>query len=145
MEETSPSQDFDGIDGMIKGKGEKGQTRNIRVEFQAKCTHTLYKKQNGDYSFSLDVDTYDKLRVTDDLPAMLIIMRVPKNMNEWVTVDDTSTILKHHAYWVSLMGHGESASEKTITINIKKENILDSDTLTYIMNDPKGALYATKV
>lgn len=106
-----------------------------RFDVQVKCTH----KNNIDneyFLYDLDIKTYDRLRyIHHDVPIFLIILVVPENINEWVTITPEQLIIKKCAYWISLKGFPKSKNTRAIRIKIPLKNLVTPSSLQDIITD----------
>src|SRR5947208_3123117 len=58
--------------------------------------------------FPLKVKNYRELIGKRYIPRILIVVVVPKKVNDWLKQDEKSLILRRCGYWVSLAGEPES-------------------------------------
>ena len=133
-------------------------TPNPRVLFrtlniQAKCTY--HHEPNETYiPFKIKKKNYDDIRLSPN-PHLLVVVNVPRNINEWVFFNDKSTELRYNCYYMSLKGLGElgideetGRDRQSKIIHIPITNKLDVDRLSEIMNllrDGKFILHNNEV
>ena len=67
------------------------------------------------------------------VPRILIVVVVPKNVNEWLEQSDRQTIVKYCAYWASIRGESPTKNEQTVTVYIPQANRLTPYELRYLM------------
>ncbi|MFB2876923.1 DUF4365 domain-containing protein [Floridanema aerugineum] len=107
-----------------------------RFFIQAKCTTPEYFIEEGDfYKYDLKVTSYKQLiRKTLD-PLILVILVVPKEIEDWITIDEENgeTIIRKCAYWISLKGKEPTNKTGTIRIKIPKENLFTPTAMRNIM------------
>lgn len=128
------SVDDDSIDCGIKGNRRDGTVRRApQLDAQLKCTGT--DDGSGDtLSFSLKMKNYDDLRDPDrHIPAILIVLCVPKDLSDWLTETPEQTVMKRVAYWRSLRGEPAVSNTSNKTIEIPRSSRFTVDALTSIM------------
>lgn len=71
-----------------------------------------------------------------------MVLRLPKDKRQWVSVSDQELVLRRRAYWLSLQqDHEEINGQETVTIHIPTQNVLDVETLQDLMNKSRmGAI-----
>lgn len=123
-----------GLDGVLKGDG----SGRPRMEFQAKSTSTDVRR--GDYlHFPLPVGNYNILRDENSvLPAILIVVTVPRDVRDWTNQSDEQLCLRHCAYWLSLEGHPAVPNTSTVTVYVPTTNVFSSEQLTTLMDQTSG-------
>ena len=129
---TSPRDlDRDSIDLNIHGGG----LFRPALDLQLKATITLGTARNGYLSFPLSIKNYDDLRVTTQIPRLLVMLELPQDESDWMMVTPEELILRRRAYWLSLQGgeHGEVSNKKTVTVHVPVGNVLDVETLEALM------------
>lgn len=65
-----------------------------------------------------------------------MILELPKDNEQWVSVTDQELVLRRRAYWFSLQQtykDKEVNDQKTVTIHIPTRNVLDVETLQDLM------------
>jgi hypothetical protein len=125
-----PLPDDDSIDWTLN----KSLSRRPRLDIQLKCTA-------GDdglgthISFPLKLKNYDDLILTNLIsPRALVLVTVPKDIEDWMlwSVDDCS--LRHCAYWASLRGLPPTSNDTSVTVQIPRKNIFNAEALTALMD-----------
>lgn len=107
-----------------------------RLKLQVKCTfaHEINVKDRSIH-FSLDVDTYNKLRLPHAQPHILVVVLVPRPGEEaWIECVNQHTILRHRAYWVCLKGKTETKNTDNMTVYIPEVNSFDTHTVYELMD-----------
>lgn len=106
----------------------------IPVDVQLKATFTDLVEINEKISYSLDILHYDKLR-SEMLcsPRLLVLLRLPRDPEEWLQVSEETLVSKRCAYWVSLRGAPAVTKQESRTVYIPKANILTPHQLTQVM------------
>ena len=118
-----------GLDGMLKGDG----AGRPRMEFQAKSTATDVRRGDN-LHYPLPVSTYNILRDTNaTVPAILILVLIPSEINLWTHQTDNQLCLRHCAYWLSLEGEPEVPNTATVTVRVPMANVFNCDQLHALM------------
>lgn len=101
---------------------------------QLKCT-SQDVLHGSEITFSLPVKNYNELVPANLMvPRILIVVLVPENIDEWITLSEDQLILRRCIYWISLRDRPTSNNEKTVDIHIPREKILSPNELKQIMN-----------
>jgi hypothetical protein len=128
------SVDDDSVDLGIANRGGNGTTRSPRLELQLKCTD---QDIVGDHTvdFPLKLKNYNDLRPTNVMvPRILVVVTVPRNVNEWTVHAETELLLRHCGYWYSLRGMPSVENVANVTVNIPRAQLFNVDGLQKIMN-----------
>jgi hypothetical protein len=140
-----------GVDATVSEDGRKLASDSVLTAFaldvQLKTTYQELPEQDRRLSFVLSVPHYDKLRLTDVLaPRILVVLRLPRDPAEWLTISEDALIARRCAYWVSLRGAPASGNERNQTVYLPRDNVLSPQALTDLMThlSRRGVLnYAT--
>lgn len=126
----APTVDRYGIDMRIQSGG----SMRAALELQLKATTNL-AAPNGDgvIHFPLKVKNYDALRQDTQTPSILVVLDLPKDPIQWVTVTEESLVLKRRAYWLILRGREKTANTETVTVKIPQGNLFNVDNLHRLM------------
>ena len=122
--------DWDGVDGILIGD----EGRRPRLEFQAKATGQDILR--GDHlSFRLDIGNYNDLRIEQTrVPRILIVLRMPRDLDDWLVQTDDELCQRHCAYWISLEGRAAVPNTSNITIHIPLVNMFNGAQLHSLMD-----------
>ena len=133
VENHGRSIDNQGIDIQIVYAGKIENVHTPRIDAQVKCTSQDIEKE--DYiNFPLDTTTYETLRnKLVYVPIILIIVLVPKSLDEWIDINHEKTISKKCAYWISLTGFPSTNNQKNIKVRIPKINLITPESLSHII------------
>lgn len=85
---------------------------------------------------------YDGLRPTDLMaPRILIVVLLPRDIEEWVSLSPAQLVLQRCAYWRSLAGCPPTENEETVTVPVPRANLFDVTALKEMMQrvDEGGA------
>ncbi|WP_397602084.1 DUF4365 domain-containing protein [Silvanigrella sp.] len=108
---------------------------DFSVDIQLKATMKQLKTQQDkiEYSFR-GIKQYDKLRSKNNAnPKIVILLMLPENKEEWLSISSKQLILKNAAYWVSLYGALESENATRQTIYFPTSNLLTVTSLNDLM------------
>ncbi len=107
---------------------------SFEVHVQLKATYQTPVEQDGDFSYSLTVPRYDKLRKPQvNSPRILVILYLPGDTTEWLRHSEDCLVAKRCAYWVSLRNAPDSANPKHQTVYVPRRQILSVESLTELM------------
>lgn len=96
-----------------------------RIMVQAKATIRLARTDGGRaLSFALDRRTYYLLRRPATCPALLVVLDLPDDPDEWFTVNADATTLRRAAYWIDLRGAPEVGT-KSVALRISPDSLFD--------------------
>ena len=127
---STPEPDRDSIDLRIQASG----LRRPALDLQLKATVDLGPPQAGKLSFRLSIKSYDDLRAATQTPRLLVVLELPKDEAQWMTVTSEALVLRRRAYWLSLQeGHGEVVGQQTVTVRIPECNLFDMEALGKLM------------
>lgn len=127
---SKPNFDRDSVDLQIHAGGD----RRPALDLQLKATTIFPENQEGSLPFRLSIKNYNDLRGETQTPRLLVILDLPADNEQWMSVTDQELVLRRRALWLSLQqgGYGE-VSNKTVTIYIPIQNVLDVETLQDLM------------
>lgn len=121
--------DRDGIDIEIKAGGRMLPS----LALQLKATSGLGRPTNGSLAFPLRRRNYDLLRVETQTPRLLVVVGLPEQEVDWMSIDEEGLLLRCRAYWLNLEGRPESGNRNSITVNLPEENLFTADALRSLM------------
>lgn len=125
-----PELDRDSVDLRILAGG----SYHPALDLQLKATTTFHENKENSLPFPLPIKNYNDLRGKTQTPRLLVILELPKDKEQWMSVTDQELMLRRRAYWFSLQqGHGEVNNKRTVTIYIPKQNVLDVEALRDLM------------
>lgn len=139
-----PKKDY-GTDICIKEQGtriENGRNRYFdtgrELKIQAKSTTIKSITENNTFiSYNLESKTYNDLitRKNDNKPLILIVVILPENQPEWLEVDENNLILRKSAYWYVPEDDNLTNNTSSITIRIKKQNLLTKESFVELFEN----------
>jgi hypothetical protein len=128
-----------GIDAELTAWGpfpNGGFREEIDIKVQLKATVKTPADYNGKYwSYSLSgISRYNDLRSEAiSTPRILVVLFLPADNEDWLTLSDDALILRKHAYWVSLRGAKPSDNTTAQTVYLPKSQRFDPDGLLALM------------
>ncbi|MFF0306982.1 DUF4365 domain-containing protein [Streptosporangium sp. NPDC004379] len=126
--------DLQKADVQLFHRGAERGSYNPAVLVQVKTTVDLRRLDNGDYSYDLDIDTYDVLRRNDHvIRRILAVIGVSKD-GENVRLHTDGTLLLGHGAWISLEGFPPSENAKTQAIRLPAAHTLDRGGLRLMLS-----------
>lgn len=128
------SVDVDCIDLSIHQRSDGESIPLIdHLGIQLKCTYA-FTPQSGSLHFKLDIATYNNLRQRRLNPRILVVVNVPRNVEDWLTHNGDAMILRHCAYWYDLQGMPAVNNNTSYTINIPEDRLFTVKEVRKIMN-----------
>lgn len=127
-----------GVDATISEDGRKLVADSVLTAFaldvQLKATYQELTEQDGRLSFVLSVPHYDKLRLPEvAAPRVLVVLRLPRDPAQWLTISEDALIAQRCAYWVSLRGAAASDNDRNQTVYLPRQHLLSPLNLTVLM------------
>lgn len=117
--------DLQKADVQLTLQGPQLGTYNPAVLVQVKTTVDLRRLPDGDYSYDLDIETYDVLRRNDHaIRRVLAVIAVPRE-GEYVRLHPDGTLLIGRGSWVSLEGLPQSSNKTRQAVRLPSSNTLD--------------------
>ena len=130
---TEPNLDRDGVDLQIRAGG----TMRPAIDIQLKATVNLGDHQNGLYRFPLKLRNYKLLREETQTPRLLVVLDLPREKSEWMSITENGLILRRRAFWVNLKGQPESTNRTSVTISISEDNLFTVESLQDLMEQSR--------
>lgn len=123
-----PDFDRDSVDITIGAGG----AMRPRLDAQLKATTNIVRI-GSEIHFPLGIKNYNDLRVATQTPRILIVLEMPKDEKDWVTITVEQLILRKAAYWISLLGMPETENDTSVTVSIPVSSVFDVPALTSLM------------
>jgi len=131
------SQDRNGIDMLIQAGGDMRPA----IALQLKATINLGNTSNGFFRFPLKSENHNLLCFPSQTPRLLVVLDLPKDQTEWLTITADELILRRRAYWLNFRGHDETENKSSITVHIPEQNLFNVDNLRLLMEQSrKGSI-----
>lgn len=125
--------DRDGIDLRIQS----GEAMRPALELQLKATAGLGEPIDGCFCFRLPRRNYDLLRIETQTPRLLVVLDLPKDPTQWITVATDKLVLRRGAYWLNLAGSEETNNQTSVTVRIPQANLFNVDNLRSLMEQSR--------
>jgi hypothetical protein len=116
----TPEVDDDSVDLGIAARGQHATRYSPRLELQLKCTAGIELGAQT-VRFPLSLKNYDDLRRECWVPRILVVVIVPKRINDWIDEADDRLVLNCRAQWVSLLGNPKSPNKRHTTVHLPWE------------------------
>jgi hypothetical protein len=132
------SREFDyGFDGTFRPVVVRGNRRvesGFPVDFQLKCTRK-WSHEADQVAYSIETKTYNDLvsREPEGIGALLILLCVPDNPDEWVEVSEDYITMRRCCYYTVLSGVPVTNEESRKRIFIARTNVLTPDALIRLL------------
>jgi len=131
---TDHDFDRDGIDLGIKAGGKMRPALDV----QLKATENLGALKGECFHFPLKSGNYDKLRIDTQTPRILVVLDLPKEESQWMTITEESLVMRRRAYWLNLRGREETSNRSSITVKIPHGNLIHVDSLRRLMQQSRN-------
>jgi hypothetical protein len=106
-----------------------------KLDLQLNCTADPLPSA-GDIPFALSRKNYDDLRRRTVAPRWLVVLFVPTECRDWVSLEPASmTILKHTAWWMSLANHPDTTNDASVTVYLPRDNVLRPESIVDKLNE----------
>lgn len=128
-----PNTDRDSVDLCIRAGG---RMRPL-LDLQLKATINLERPRDGFLHFPLNVKNYNDLRIEVQILRLLVVLDLPKEEKQWMTISQDELILRHRAYWLNLRGEEETANQSSVTVRIPEENLFNVESLRALMEQSR--------
>jgi Domain of unknown function (DUF4365) len=126
---SRPVPDNDSIDWTLSCR----LSRRPKLDIQLKSTiHP--KVEAGDIRYRLKMKNYNDL-ILEDLvaPRILVLVTVPRRVEDWLCLTPDNLLLRYSAYWESLAGAPRMRNNKSCTVIIRERNLLTPAVLRSLM------------
>jgi len=131
---TDRDFDRDGVDLGI----EAGGNMRPKLDVQMKATENLGAPKGEHFHFPLKAGNYDKLRIDTQTPRILVVLDLPKDSSQWMTVTEESLVLRRRAFWLNLRGCDEKSNQSSVTVQIPRGNLFNVDSLHRLMQQSRN-------
>lgn len=128
-----PSTDRDSVDLCIRAGG---RMRPL-LDLQLKATVNLERPRDGFLHFPLGIKNYNDLRIEVQILRLLVVLDLPEDEQQWMTITENELIIRHRAYWLNLQGYEETANQSSVTVRIPEENLFNVESLRTLMEQSR--------
>ena len=108
------------------------------LDLQLKATVNLERRRDGYVRFPLKRRNHDLLRIETQTPRLLVVLDLPSDSNQWMTLTENELVLRHRAYWLSLRTNEETTNKVSVTIEIPEGNLFNVESLRCLMERSRG-------
>jgi hypothetical protein len=77
------------------------------------------------------------LRIETQTPRLLVVLDLPREKCEWMSISEDGLILRRRAYWVNLKGLPETTNQTSVTISIPMSNQFTVESLQAMMEQSR--------
>lgn len=132
---TVDTDDFDrdGIDLRIHAGG----PMRPALALQLKATVNLGEVRDGYYHYPLDARNYESLRIETMAPRLLVVLGLPHEEEQWLTITTENLVMRRCAYWLDLKGAEERENVSSVTVRIPVANVFDVENLRSLMEQAR--------
>jgi hypothetical protein len=117
---SRPAPDNDSIDWTLSCR----LPRRPKLDVQLKST-IFSANPDGDIRYRLKAKNYHDLSVSDlVVPRILVLVTVPRQVEDWIRITSEQMVLSYAAYWKSLAGAPRIRNTQACTITIPEGNLL---------------------
>lgn len=126
-----------GIDGTfsdvrILPNGRRSES-GFKIDFQLKSTVNI-RVEDSEVIYSLNAKNYNDLVETAvGTPRILIVLALPQESDDWLSINEERLLLKKCAWWCSLRGKERTNNTASVNIHIPRDQILTVNEITRIM------------
>lgn len=128
-----PRTDRDSVDLCIRAGG---RMRPL-LDLQLKATVNLERPRDGFLHFPLGIKNYNDLRIEVQILRLLVVLDLPEDEQQWMTITENELIIRHRAYWLNLQGYEETANQSSVTVLIPEENLFNVESLRTLMEQSR--------
>jgi Domain of unknown function (DUF4365) len=129
---------FDGTFRPVIIRNKRRIESGFPVDFQLKCTKN-WSHENDKVAYGIETKTYNDLVTRDPggIGAVLILLCVPANQNEWVEISEEYIRLRRCCYYTTISGTPVANEDSTRKILIARANVLTPDALNGLLADER--------
>lgn len=124
---------------------EAGGHMRPKLDVQLKATINLVEvgEARDTFSYHCSRRNYELLRLATQTPRILVVMRLPKEPRDWLSINPHELIMRHCAYWVSLLNAPEiDEGKQGKSVHLPKANRLDDEALRMLMEQSRSGRIA---
>ena len=97
-------------------------------------TASLIHLRGEEIRYPLKRKNYDELILAEVFtPRILVLVTLPRDVREWLSLSPDQLILRRCSYWLSLSGLPESDNEHSVTVSVPRSNLLTVEALKGMM------------
>ena len=77
------------------------------------------------------------LRIETQTPRLLVVLDLPKDEEQWVTITEDELVMRRRAFWLNLKGFEETDNRSSVTVRIPVDNLFDVENLQALMKQSR--------
>ena len=135
---TTADYDYDrsGTDLLVQGGGDFSPM--LALQLKATINLRLLMAADGEvFSFQLKAENYEWLRKASQVPRLLVVLDLPRDEAQWITITTEELVLRRCAYWLNLHGSQPVAANRP-TVHIPKSQVFDVAGLQTLMKESRN-------
>lgn len=131
-----PETDRDSIDVCLKRVGGLRE----QLDIQLKCTDQDIPS-SGNLTFDLPLKNYNDLRASSMIPSLLVVVFVPKDTDDWLSVSEEELVMKKCGWWLSLADLPATSNKTTVRVTLARGQLLTPEALTALFDAQTGTAF----
>ncbi len=140
MSVSTPNPDY-GIDLTLNDVvtvGGQWIESGYKLDVQAKST-TLASLETGYVRYDLEVRSYNTLRYREaPSPRILVVLILPENEREWLTLTEDELRLRRCAYWMTLKGRRSVPNRRSVRLRVPRTQLFSDEHLSALVKRIKA-------
>ncbi len=108
----------------VEELGNRHEDGGTQVDLQLRSTTRAHVSADS-VRYDLDVRTYDLLRRLPRVPRILVVLVLPDDERQWLTLSSEELVIRHAAYWYALRGAEPIAATSSIRLTIPRTQLFD--------------------
>ena len=124
-----PGPDRDSIDLRVQAGG----SMRPALDLQLKATVNLNGPNDGHFQLPLKLKNYNDLRIPAQTPRLLVVLDLPEDEQQWMTITEDELILRRRAYWLNLREGEATTNRSSVTVRIPATNLFHVESLRALM------------
>ena len=130
--------DRDGVDFQVRAGG----VMRPSLDIQLKATVRLGQGGDDELRYPLRRRNYDLLRQETLVPRILVVLDLPRDEEQWISISAEELVMRRCAYWADIAGSPETTNRETVTVTIKKQNRFDVESLKDLMDRARKGVWS---
>ena len=86
----------------------------------------------------MPIKNYNDLRIFTQTPRLLVVLELPQDESQWMSVTAEELVLRRRAYWLSLRGRDEAPGQQSVTVQIPEHNVFDVEALRTLIEQSRN-------
>ena len=106
----------------------------IFIPCQIKSTKNWSMNDDNSINYDMEVNAYNKIVISEGIPTLLILLRLPVDQNDWLTQDEECLNLKNCCYWENLNGN-QSTNSSSVRVKIPRDHLFTPEIVVSMLNN----------